>query len=52
MIAFLLWLWITNNAILFGQELNAELERQREIEGGVPGARDSIQRPPRDEPGS
>lgn len=28
-IVFLLWLWISNNALLFGQELNAELERQR-----------------------
>ena len=36
-IVFLLWLWITNNAILLGQEMNAELERQREIEKGVPG---------------
>ena len=50
MIVFLLWLWITNNAVLFGQELNAELERQREIERGVPGARDEIRRPPRDDP--
>lgn len=30
-IVFLLWLWISNNAILFGQELNAELERQGEV---------------------
>jgi membrane protein len=35
-IVFLVWLWITNLAILFGAELNAELERQRELEGGVP----------------
>ena len=35
-IVFLVWLWITNLAILFGAELNAELERQREIEAGVP----------------
>jgi membrane protein len=50
MIVFLLWLWISNNALLFGQELNAELERRREIEEGVPGAREEIQRPPRDDP--
>lgn len=49
-VVFLLWIWISNNAILLGQELNAELERQREIESGVPGAREEIQRPPRDEP--
>ena len=35
-IVFLVWLWITNVAILFGAELNAELERQREIAAGVP----------------
>ena len=49
-IVFLLWLWISNNALLFGQELNAELERQREIESGVPGAENEIQQPPRDAP--
>jgi membrane protein len=32
-IVFLTWLWITNIAVLFGAELNAELERGREIEG-------------------
>ena len=35
-VAFLVWLWITNLAILFGAELNAELERGRQIEGGHP----------------
>jgi membrane protein len=35
-VIFLVWLWITNVAILLGAELNAELERQREIESGVP----------------
>ncbi len=50
MIVFLLWLWISNNALLFGQELNAELERQREIESGVPGASEEIQAPPHDDP--
>lgn len=49
-IVFLLWLWITNNAILLGQEINAEIERQREIEKGIKGAREDIQLRPRDEP--
>src|SRR3954447_5087541 len=31
MIVFLVWLWITNLAILFGAELNSELERSRQI---------------------
>ncbi|MEU8801856.1 YihY/virulence factor BrkB family protein [Spirillospora sp. NPDC048819] len=33
-IIFLVWLWITNLAILLGAELNAELERGRHIAGG------------------
>ncbi len=35
-IIFLVWLWLTNVAILLGAELNAELERSRELEAGVP----------------
>ncbi|GAA1799533.1 YihY/virulence factor BrkB family protein [Actinomadura chokoriensis] len=35
-IIFLVWLWITNLAILLGAELNAELERGRAIAGGTP----------------
>jgi membrane protein len=33
-IAFLVWLWISNIAILLGAEFNAELERGRRIEAG------------------
>jgi membrane protein len=46
-IAFLVWLWITNIAVLLGQEFNAELERGRELERGEP-AEDAIQLEPRD----
>jgi membrane protein len=35
-IIFLIWLWITNVVILLGAEMNAELERGREIERGRP----------------
>jgi membrane protein len=35
-IVFLIWLWISNVAVLLGAELNAEVERARELEGGVP----------------
>lgn len=49
-IVFLVWLWITNNAILLGAQLNSELERGRELEAGVPGADREIQAEPRDEP--
>jgi membrane protein len=34
MIVFLIWLWISNIAILFGAEFNAELERGRAAAGG------------------
>ena len=35
-IAFLVWLWISNIAILLGAEFDAELERGRAIQGGFP----------------
>ena len=38
-VIFLVWLWITNLAVLVGAEFNAELERSREIEAGEPGRR-------------
>jgi membrane protein len=34
-VVFLVWLWISNIAVLLGAELNAEIERGRLIEGGV-----------------
>jgi membrane protein len=30
------WLWLTNVALLFGAELDAEIEREKELEEGVP----------------
>ena len=33
-VIFLVWLWISNIAILLGAEFNAELERGRAIESG------------------
>jgi membrane protein len=30
------WLWLTNVALLFGAELNAEIERQKQLREGVP----------------
>ncbi len=47
-IAFLLWVWLTNVALLFGAELDAELERGRELQSGLPAER-VIQLPPRDD---
>lgn len=46
-IVFLLWLWITNLALLFGAELDAELERGRQLQAGLPAERD-LQLPLRD----
>jgi membrane protein len=50
MIALLIWFWISNLAILFGHQLNAERERSLEIEEGRPRAEREIQLEPRDEP--
>ena len=50
LIALLVWFWITNLAILFGHQLNAEIERSTEIEEGVPRAEREIQLRSRDEP--
>jgi membrane protein len=46
-VVFLLWLWITNLALLFGAELDAEVERGRQLQGGIE-AEKTIQLPPRD----
>jgi membrane protein len=44
-IIFLVWLWITNIAILLGAELNAELERGRAIAAGIPEKREPYVEP-------
>jgi membrane protein len=49
-VIILIWMWITNLAILFGHELNAERERNLQLEEGLPGAEKEIQLEPRDEP--
>ena len=46
-IVFLLWMWISNLALLFGAELDAELERGRQLQAGIK-AEETIQLPPRD----
>ena len=45
-IIFLVWLWLSNLALLFGAEFDAELERSRELAAGLP-AEDSILLPER-----
>jgi membrane protein len=49
-VIFLVWLWISNVAILFGAQLNAEQERSRQIEKGVPEAERDMQLEERDAP--
>jgi membrane protein len=50
LVVLLVWMWITNLAILFGHQLNAERERSLELKEGVPRAEKEIQLEPRDEP--
>jgi membrane protein len=50
LVVLLVWMWITNVAILLGHQLNAERERSQEIEEGVPRAEKEIQLEPRDDP--
>lgn len=47
-IIFLLWLWITNLALILGAEIDAEVERTRELLSGVR-AEHEIQLPVRDD---
>jgi membrane protein len=49
-IGFLVWLWVTNIAILLGAELNAERERSRQLAAGTPEAEREIQLEERSEP--
>lgn len=49
-VVFLVWLWITNVAILLGAELNAERERSVELREGVEGADRELQLEPRTAP--
>ena len=46
-IVTLLFLWITNLALLFGGELDAELERGRQLQAGI-AAEEELQLPARD----
>jgi membrane protein len=46
----LIWFWITNLAILFGHQLNAERERSLELKEGKTRAEREIQLEPRSEP--
>ena len=49
-IIFLVWLWLTNLAVLIGIELDSERERTLEMKNGVERAREEIQLDARDDP--
>ncbi len=46
-IILLLWVWLTNLALLLGAEIDAELERSRQLQAGIE-AEEVLQLPPRD----
>jgi membrane protein len=45
-IVLVIWLWLTSVALLFGAELNAEIEREHELDEGVP-LEETLNRPTR-----
>jgi membrane protein len=45
-IILLIWLWLTNVALLFGAEVNAEIEREKQLAEGVPES-ETLSLPPR-----
>jgi membrane protein len=49
-VVFLIWFWLINLALLFGIELDAEIERTQELKEGVPRAEKEIQLDARDNP--
>jgi membrane protein len=46
-ISFLVWMWISNLALLLGAEFDAELERERELKAGLP-AEHELRLPPKE----
>lgn len=49
-VIFLVWFWLINVALLFGIELDAEIERTKELKEGVPRAEKEIQLDARADP--
>ncbi|GAB4080699.1 YihY/virulence factor BrkB family protein [Modestobacter muralis] len=49
-VIFLIWFWLINLALLFGIELDAEMERTKELKAGVPRAEKEIQLDAREAP--
>ena len=49
-VIFLIWFWLINVALLFGIEMDAEIERTKELKEGVPRADKEIQLDARSDP--
>jgi membrane protein len=49
-VVLLLWIWLTNVALLYGAELDSELERSRQLQSGI-AAEETLQLPLRDAKG-
>jgi membrane protein len=49
-VVFLIWFWLINLALLFGIELDAEMERTKELKEGIPRAEKEIQLDAREDP--
>lgn len=49
-VTLLVWLWISNCALLLGVQLNAEAERSREFRAGIPGAEHELKLEHRSDP--
>jgi membrane protein len=49
-VVFLIWFWLINLALLFGIEMDAEIERTKELKEGVPRADKEIQLDARQDP--
>jgi membrane protein len=49
-VVFLVWMWLTNAALLLGAQMNSERERNAEIAEGAPRAERELQMEPRNEP--
>lgn len=47
-IVMLLFIWIMNNVLLFGAQIDAEIQRSRELQAGIK-AEESLHLPPRDQ---
>ena len=48
-VSFLIWVWLTDVAVLLGTEVDSEIERERQLSIDQPGAATQIELPLRQE---